>query len=127
MKLSIILSFLFAGFLSPLYAQQIREDTDIQRAMQIYHDTHPDKSECKGWRIQVVATTNRRKMESVKWSFKKKLPYYHVFWTYKDPYYYVKAGAFVTRLEALHALEEIKKKFSGAYIVKDKMPCSALF
>ena len=108
-------------------AQSIQEDPSIYNAMHLYKEAQSDKSDCQGWRIQVVATTNRRKMESVKWAFKKKMPYYNAFWTYKEPYYYVKAGAFVTKLEALHALEDIKRKFSGAYIVKDKIKCSTLF
>ncbi|HHS95855.1 MAG TPA: hypothetical protein ENJ45_04630 [Phaeodactylibacter sp.] len=127
MKTFLIFLSLSFGLASWGIAQQIQADSDIEKAMAVYKEAHSQREKCEGYRIQVLATTNRRRMESTKWSFQKKMPYYKAFWTYKEPYYYVKAGAFVTRLEALHALEEIKRKFSGAYIVKDKMPCSSLF
>ena len=57
--------------------------------------------------------------------FKKQFTY-PVKWEYKEPYYHLKAGAFLNRNDAASALENIKKKFNSAFLSIDKIQYNEL-
>ncbi len=59
-------------------------------------------------------------MEQTKAKFQAQYDY-RVKWEYKEPYYYLKAGAFLIRTEANLALEFVKKKFPQAFLSMDKV------
>ena len=111
---------------SPLLAQSIIEEPVVTELMDSYVTKNKKKNYIKGWRVQLLATTNRRTMESTKGKFARTFPHLRSFWTHKDPYYYLRAGAFANKLEALYELERIKKRFPNAYIVMDKIKYSEL-
>lgn len=79
------------------------------------------QDEIQGWRIQVVATTDRRLMETTKSKFRSYFPQIHSSWTHNAPYYQFQAGAFFDKKEALPVLAEVKNKFPKAYLVVDRI------
>ena len=72
-----------------------------------------------GWRIQIVSSTDRRKIEEVKSNFIQKFPSIPIKMEHTPPYYKIKAGAFPTKLEAMGLLNVIKGEVPGAYPTKD--------
>lgn len=80
-------------------------------------------SHVSGWRITVISTVDRREVEDTKIQFQKNFQY-KVKWEYKEPYYHLRAGAFLSRADALAALDQVKKKFSSAFISIDKIEYS---
>ena len=72
-----------------------------------------------GWRIQLLATTDRQAMESTLYRFQSLYPYIKVDWEHEQPYYKIKAGAFQTKLDAYRILYLVKRDYPGAYPVID--------
>ena len=72
-----------------------------------------------GWRIQILATTDRQNMESALRQFRNLYPSIPVDWLHTKPYYKVRAGAFTTKRDALRTLYILKADYPGAYPVQD--------
>lgn len=98
----------------------IQEDPVVSQQMEKYKRSNSAITHLSGWRIAVVTTTDRRLMEQTKIKFQNQFEY-RVKWEYKEPYYYLRAGAFLTRTEANQALDYVKKKFPQAFLSMDKI------
>jgi hypothetical protein len=72
-----------------------------------------------GWRIQLLATTDRQEMESILYRFRVLYPYIQADWEHAKPYYKIKVGAFQSKLETYRILHLIKQDYPGAYPVID--------
>lgn len=72
-----------------------------------------------GWRIQVLATTDRQKLDATLQKFQYRYPNIPVDWVHSSPYYRLRAGAFATKLEALRLKNILGQEYSGLYPVKD--------
>ena len=118
----IIFSFLFFSLcVMSVFAQKVnvKEDPVISKMMLRMAQINEYQAAVEGWRIQILATTDRRKMEDVKTKFQAKYPLISIDWTHEKPYYKLKAGAFSTKLEAARLLYRLKKDYPGAYTAKD--------
>lgn len=101
------------GFYS--FAQiNISEDFMIERMMSRYVAINQTNPTVAGWRIQVLASTDRRKVESAYSGFSMRFPQYPCEWMHAKPYYKLKAGAFLTKLDAIAATKEIKRYYRSA-------------
>ncbi|MBL7815788.1 MAG: SPOR domain-containing protein [Saprospiraceae bacterium] len=74
-----------------------------------------------GFRIQLMATTDRRKVDQVMSAFSARYQDVPITWSQQQPYYRVRIGAFVNRDGAAKYLQNIKKDYPDAYIVTDKV------
>ena len=90
------------------------EDFLIERMMSRYVQINQENPYVSGWRIQVMASTDRRKVEAAYSSFNGRFPEYPCEWVQAKPYYKLKAGAFLTRLEAVAAVKRIKRYYRSA-------------
>lgn len=118
----IIFGFLFILFQNSAQGQvEILEDPSITRIMDQYIQDNKAISHITGWRISVITTTDRRLMEQTRIKFKEQFSSLKTKWEYKEPYYYLKAGAFLTRVEALSFFEQVKEKFPTAFLSIDKL------
>ena len=98
----------------------INEDFPIGQIMDRYIQINKSTAKVEGWRIQVMATTDRSKVETAKTDFQRQYPTISVDWTHSKPYYRLRAGAFSTKLEASKLLYQLKKDYPGAYLTEDK-------
>lgn len=98
----------------------INEDPKVTRIMDLYLRINKSITHISGWRITVLTTTDRRLMEQTRTSFQQQFSM-KTKWEYIEPYYYLKAGAFSTRSDAVFTLENIKKKFTSAFLSRDKI------
>jgi hypothetical protein len=73
----------------------------------------------KGWRIQIISTSDRREMESVRAQFLNLYPNMPSSWKHVSPYYHVRVGAYREKVELLEKLAEIKKDFPASIPVQD--------
>ena len=115
----IICLLIFSG--DVLAQTKITAPSSVINMMKKYVDNNKSTDEIQGWRLQIVATTDRRLMESTRTRFRREFPLLKCTWTHRNPYYHVRAGAFADRKEALPELDKIKKKFPKAYLVVDKI------
>lgn len=116
------LLLLVVGNIGAAMAQRnvyVNESPIVTRMM--YHLTNQNqmKDVVDGWRIQVLATTDRQRLEQVKEEFQRKYPDVLVDWQHDKPYYKLRAGAFPTKLAATRLLNRLKREFPSAYPAKD--------
>ena len=87
----------------------------VQQYEQASHGTFP------GYRIQVHFGSDRTGANTAKTDFTTKYPGYSSYLTYQQPYFKVCIGDFRSKLEAVSALNKIKKDYPGAFVVRDKI------
>ncbi len=114
------LLLLLAGWCTALSAQvKIKEDPLITRMVETYINNNKAKAAVEGWRVQILATTDRQRLESVKQSFQYRYPNIPIDWVHSSPYYQLRAGAFTNKLEALRLKYILEREYNGIYLVKD--------
>ena len=97
----------------------VEEEPTITSMMNRMVELNRYKETIEGWRIQILATTDRRKMEEVRQKFQSRHPKISIDWTHTKPYYKLRAGAFTSKLEATRLLYQLKKDYPSAYPAKD--------
>ena len=110
--------FVFPAFNLP--AQAITEDPAISRMMENFVEYNRANSKVRGWRIQILSTTDRRVMEETQSKFKWRYPEYELLFVHQDPYYHLRTGAFMSQLDARALLKKLQKDFPAAFIVTDE-------
>lgn len=100
---------------------QITEDPSVTSLVQKHKDQNRMSTNISGWRIQLLATTDRRKVENEESKFIQRYPLVQVNWEHSKPYYKLKAGAFVTRLDATRLLKELKKDYPSALLTRSNV------
>lgn len=122
-----IFLILFVGNLS-LFGQSINimEDVPIGEMMRKYVSSNKAQTVLAGYRIQLLATTDRQKVESAMRKFQSLYPAINVDWEHNKPYYKLRAGAYRTRLEAIRALKQFKANYPGAYTAQARINKSEL-
>ena len=119
-KLSLALISLFV-LSSGIAAQNITiyESSEVAEVMSRYASNNRISETMPGWRIQLLSTTDRRKMESTREEFMMKFPQMQLDFQHTPPHYKLRTGAFRTKLEAMRILSQIKEEIPGAYTTKD--------
>lgn len=127
MKYIILLVGLLFGFQS--YSQgtvTVSTSPKVNQMMDQFTTTNKSESTIKGWRIQIITTNNRRKMESARSKFSSMYPDIDVKWNHVAPYYRVKVGAYETKMQLMGFLLELKEEFPGVIPVMDDIKKSEL-
>ena len=88
----------------------IKEDFPIGKMMETYISKNKTTYQVEGWRIQIMATTDRRKMEDAKSEFMANYPNISVDWTHSKPYYRLRAGAFTSKLDAVQVVAHFERR-----------------
>ena len=97
----------------------INEDPVITQMMDRFIQINKSKTSVNGWRIQIVATPDRQRLESVKQTFQYRYPNIPINSVHSKPYFKLRAGAFATKLEALRLKYILERDYPGIYLVKD--------
>lgn len=116
-----LFSLLVACTSSYLQAQNISiyESPEVKSTMDRYAANNRMAENIPGWRIQLLSTTDRRKMEKTREEFMSTFPYMLLDFQHTPPHYKLRTGAFQTKLEAMRILYQIKEEIPGAYTTKD--------
>ena len=77
------------------------------------------KDGVNGYRVQIKNTTTHKDANELRARFSRDFPELKSYLRYVAPYYKIRIGDYLTKLEAQKDLLEIKKKYKGAYTV----PC----
>ena len=73
------------------------------------------ETKVQGYRIQIVSTTDRLKLEEAMRKFSNVYPNYKADWVHEPPFYKLRVGAFLDKGRAAEFLSEIKRSFPSAY------------
>ena len=127
MKYLVILFFSF--FSAQMMAQgtvNVNTSAAISQMMDQFTAENKAENTIKGWRIQIITTNNRRKMESARREFSSMYPDIEVKWNHVAPYYRVKVGAYENKMQLMGFLLELKEDFPGVIPVMDDVEKSEL-
>ncbi len=114
--------FFFAFFclLARLSAQevQVNEDPKITALYKIWTNNNRAMGKIDGWRVQIMASTDRMQVESSRSRFRVEYPDVSAEWVHEPPYYKLRVGAFRSKHEALAFIPQLRG-WPGAYPIKD--------
>ena len=122
LRASIILVIIF--FVSGLKAQNIyvNEEPAVKKLYSNFIQWNKEKKYVNGWRIQIINTDDRRKMEKAISKFRYHFPNIrNVSWEQVSPYYRVKVSGFDSKLKAQAFLDQVKEFFPSAITVWEKI------
>ena len=117
--LFVILVCLFLGTCLNAQSVSVVASSEVKIVMDRYGAENRMSEFVEGWRIQVVSSTDRRKIEEVRSTFIQKFPNIPIKMEHTPPYYKIRAGAFTNKLDAMGLLYTIKQEVPGAYPSKD--------
>ena len=120
----IIIAILMTMVLGKTHAQNIyvNEEPQVTSLMNKFMEWNKEKDYVNGWRIQIINTDDRRKMENAIARFRRYFPYINnVSWEQVVPYYKVKVSGFKSGLKAQAFLDEVKEYFPSAITVWEKI------
>lgn len=102
----------------------IEEPVGVDRVLSDYARMYPMDEEVQGWSILVALNRDRRKIDDIQRELRYRYPEFgdDVKWRFENPYYKIIIGAFEERVDALVLLDKIRKKYPGAFEVKNSFP-----
>ena len=126
MKYAIMLVLCLTMAVGLMTAQEftVKEDPAITKLMNNYVQHNQLHQKVRGWRVQVLVTTDRRQMESTRDKFSEEFPGHILHYKHENPFYHLKTGAFLTQAAARPYLKEIKDVYKSAFIVSDEVDVS---
>jgi SPOR domain len=105
---------------------QIVEDPQITALMGRWKAYNLEHQELSGYRIQIMASVDRRQMESLKRNFENKYPEYPVVFLHNEPFYHLKVGAFLTMQKTQAFLKKMQHDYPQAIPVTDVLKVEEL-
>jgi hypothetical protein len=105
---------------------QIDEQTRVADLMERWTIYNMSNKEVRGFRVQILATTDRRQMETIQREYERKYPDYPVHFAHNEPYWYLKTGAFLTSQKAQAFMKKMAKEYPASLIVTDMIKAEEL-
>ncbi|MBS1524230.1 MAG: SPOR domain-containing protein [Bacteroidetes bacterium] len=96
-----------------------RIDTLIARRAELNKSVGLDQ--VMGYRVQIFTGSNRREAYDAQAKFQQQFPDIRSYIIYNEPNFKVRAGDFRTKLEAEKFQDQLKKWFSGTFIITEKI------
>lgn len=117
-KLGLVLSFFCWVQIGQAQEIQLNEDLRVSQMFRDWTNINRSNPHVEGWRVQIMATTDRKQVEDAHAIFRARYPDVPAEWTHEKPYYKLRVGAFRSRLEAQAFLNTLTE-YAGAYPAKD--------
>jgi hypothetical protein len=115
------------GLLQPVSGQAVvNEEPEVAAMMNNFISKHKTNDAIRGWRIQIITTDNRRKMEAARSKFSTMYPETPIKWQHESPYYKVQIGAYEKKIDLQGFLLSLKEDFPTAIPVLDDIYKSEL-
>jgi hypothetical protein len=105
---------------------QINEPAPVTDLIERWKNYNLENTELHGWRIQLLATVDRRQVESVQRTFENRYPDYPTHVVNNQPYFHLKTGAFLTAQKAQAFLKKLQRDYPAAIIVADMLTSEEL-
>jgi hypothetical protein len=99
---------------------QINEPPIITQMSEKWVAQNRANPQIEGYRVQLFSSTDRKKVEEAKVAFLKSYPNTPCDWVQEKPYYKLRAGAFLTKLESMQLIHALQADYPGAYSTKDR-------
>ena len=99
----------------------INQSASVEAAFPEYLKRNAEKKK-NGYRIRIFFDNKqsaRTQSEEIEKLFIEQFPQYPVYRTYTNPYFKVAVGDFRSKSDAVRVLEQIKREYPKAFIIKD--------
>ncbi len=108
----------------PLEWEYVHHSNKIAFLLKVHREIADNQRGMPGFRVHLFMDSGNRArlnalQEQVK--FEENFPDMPAYIIYEEPYFKLRAGDFRTRLDARRFLETIRRQYSGAYIVVDRI------
>jgi hypothetical protein len=110
---------LCATFLHSLRGQTINESPEVAAMIKRYSLPNKLSEFISGWRVQIIATTDRIALENTKTLFQGNFPDIPFQVVHNRPYYHLRVGAFFDKKEAILMKYFFRKTYPGAMEIAD--------
>jgi hypothetical protein len=102
-----------------LTGQTISESPEISAIIKNYTLSNKQSEYINGWRVQILATTDRISLENTKSRFQNNYPDIPLQVVHNRPYYHLRVGAFSDKKEAILMKYFFRKSYPGAMEIID--------
>lgn len=109
----------FAITFNLLSGQVISESPEVSTMLKNYALSNKQSEFINGWRVQILATTDRLALENTKSQFQNNYPDIPLQVVHNRPYYHLRAGAFYDKKEAILMKYFFRKSYPGAMEIAD--------
>ena len=106
-----------AQFISDSTIEFVEVDGRFETLIERYNKTH----EIRGYRIQIISSSRSDQARKMKSRFASQYKNVEVHETYQQPFFIVKVGDFLTKLEAEKFHREIEEQYPGSFILPDEV------
>lgn len=110
-----------------LFGQEIKESPEISDFLKQYAQKNKQSEFLNGWRIQILATTDRLALENAKDKFLSSYPNVPFQVVHNRPYYHLRVGAFYDKKEAILMKYFFRQQYPGAMEIADSKLTLDLF
>ena len=114
----LIFNYLFLVISYPLVGQEINQDSSINKLLKLKTDYNKKIYESSFYTIQIYYG-DLKEADSISKVFSQEFEEIKTSLIFETPNYKVRVGTFRNLIDASRNLEKIKRKFSGAFILKD--------
>jgi len=97
------------------------QDTLIDYLLSKHQQGLIEKKMVTGYRVQIIASTDRNKVIQEKTAFLQIFPDDKIYMNYFQPNYRLRAGDFKTKIEANQYLKKVLHYFPAAWVVNDNI------
>jgi hypothetical protein len=126
LRLRVLVLLVVGCLYSVVLNAQLIESPEISSMMEDWKAYNLEHQEITGYRIQILATVDRRQMETVRHKFENLYPEYPIHTTHNDPYFQLKTGAFLTMQKAQAFLKLLQKDYPASIPVTDELKVDEL-
>ena len=102
-----------------LQGQVIIESEEVSALIKSYALSNKQSDYINGWRIQIIATTDRLALENTKIKFQQSYPDIPLQVIHNRPYYHLRVGGFFNKKEAILTKYFFRKMYPGAMEIID--------
>jgi len=128
-KLSIIFIIIVAAYSASAQSSDrntviIYNDPQIENLVELHLDYNEEFPFIDGYRIQILMRAGNTALDEanlIKEEFEEDYPEINTYITFREPYYRLRVGDFRTRLEAMEFMENLKRSYPQAWVIKDKI------
>jgi hypothetical protein len=102
----------------------IYNDPQIENLVELHIDYNEEFPLIDGYRIQLLMRAGNTALDEanqIKDEFEENYPEINTYVTFREPYYRLRVGDFRTRLEAMEFMENLKRSYPQAWVIKDKI------
>lgn len=107
------------GALSLNAQVSIEKSPAVERLLTRFVQDNSYETNTAGYRIQLLASTDRRSVENELGRFRTLFPTINADWIHQSPYYRLHAGAYEDKWAAVRMLYVVKREYPSAFIMRD--------